>query len=56
MNLSQSLGLETEPFQNWDKNLCKTMDQASQRTTWKTQVNENFLLNGENYIVKTIYS
>ena len=56
MNLSQSLGLETEPFQNWDNIVCKTMGLASQRTTWRTQVKENFVLNGGNYIVKTIYS
>ena len=55
MNLSHSLGLETEPFKNWDKILCKTMGLASQRTTWRTKVKEKFLLNGENHIVKTIY-
>ena len=56
MNLSQSLGLETEPSKNWDNILCKTMGLASQRTTWRTEVKENFLLRGENHTVKTIYS
>ena len=56
MNLSHSLGLETEPFKDWGNILCKTMGLASQRTTGRTQVKENFVLNEENYIVKTIYS
>ena len=56
MNLSHSLGLETEPFQNWDTILCKTMGLASQRKTWRTQVNNIFVLNRENHIVKTFYS
>ena len=49
-------GLEAEPFKNGDNILCKTMGLASQRTTWRTEVKENVLLNGENHIVKTIYS
>ena len=56
MNLSHSMGLETERFQNWDNVVCETVGLASQRNTWRIQVNENFLLNGENHIVKTIYS
>ena len=56
MQFSHSLDLETEPFKNWDNIVCKTMGLASQRTTWRNQVKENFVLNGENHIVKTIYS
>ena len=56
MQFSHSLDLETEPFKNWDNIVCKTMGLASQRMTWRTQVKENFVLSGENYIVKTIYS
>ena len=52
MNFSPSLGLETEPFKNWDNIVCLT----SERTTWRTEVKENFLLRGENHTVKTIYS
>ena len=56
MNFSNSLGLETEPFKNWDNIVCKTMGLASQWTTWRTHFKENVLLNGENHIVKTVYS
>ena len=56
MKLSHSLGLETEPSKNRDNILCKTMGLATQRTTWRTKVKENFLLNGEKHIAKTIYS
>ena len=56
MSLSHSLGLETEPFKTLDNILCKTMGLVSQRTTWRTQVKEKFLLHGENCIKKTIYS
>ena len=56
MQFSHSLGLETEPFKSWDNIVCKTMGLTSERTTWRTEVKENFLLRGENHTVKTIYS
>ena len=36
-------GLETEPFKNWSNIVYKTMGLASQRTTWRSQIRENFL-------------